>query len=208
MPTTGCAGAPTARTAAGGPPGTAAFEGNPKIHIKPACGHQGGPPTARGASSSSWRPSASATTRAARRGCRATDWPAVGLAITSGGPLYAPQPAWQLNARGGAAGAVLHHAGAASRRRELECTVEGGDGFYVVPYVEDAAAAAAKHPKLGYRLTVYADVPFEIGGASGTSAAGKELYNCRKCPMFQVFQRLSRLEESVCAHIDFVSALG
>ena len=137
------------------------------------------------------------------------DWPAVGLAITSGGPLYAPQPAWQLNARGGAAGAVLHHTPAQRRDGvELECTVEGGDGFYVVPYLADAAAAAAKHPKLGYRLTVYADVPFEIGGASGTSAAGKELYNCRKCPMFQVFQRLSRLEESVCAHIDFVSALG
>ena len=75
-----------------------------------------------------------------------------------------------------------------------------------MPYLADAAAAAAKHPKLGYRLTVYADVPFEIG-ASRTSAAGKGC-TCRKCPMFQVFQRLSRLEESVCAHIDFVSALG
>ena len=191
-------------------PGTAAFEGNPKIHIKPACGHQGGPADGKGRFFLVVETVGVGDDTRGEAGLQSgPDWPAVGLAITSGGPLYAPQPAWQLNARGGAAGAVLHHTPAQRRDGvELECTVEGGDGFYVVPYLADAAAAAAKHPKLGYRLTVYADVPFEIGGASGTSAAGKELYNCRKCPMFQVFQRLSRLEESVCAHIDFVSALG
>ena len=205
-----CRGADGAWTAAGGPPGTAAFEGNPKIHIKPACGHQGGPADGKGRFFLVVETVGVGEDTRGEAGLQSgPDWPAVGLAITSGGPLYAPQPAWQLNARGGAAGAVLHHTPAQRRDGvELECTVEGGDGFYVVPYLADAAAAAAKHPKLGYRLTVYADVPFEIGGASGTSAAGKELYNCRKCPMFQVFQRLSRLEESVCAHIDFVSALG
>jgi hypothetical protein len=88
----------------------------------------------------------------------------------------------------------------------LQCRLEPSDTPYIIsPFLQHPAQAVAAHPALGYRLTVYSDVDFQLGSSDPKCGGPKCDYNCRDCPMFDVYERLMRIEKGVDKHLAFLS---
>jgi len=90
----------------------------------------------------------------------------------------------------------------------VHCMLEAVDTPYVVmPYLPDFAQVIKVYPKLGYRTTVYSDVEFTLQGDD--SCGGEHCdYNCRNCPMFEVYERLMKLEVGVDQHLSYLATLS
>lgn len=88
----------------------------------------------------------------------------------------------------------------------LQCRLEPSDTPYVLsPFLQNPAAAVAAHPALGFRVTVYSDVDFTLGNDDPKCGGPKCDYNCKNCPMFEVYERLLRIEQGVDKHLSFLS---
>jgi len=90
----------------------------------------------------------------------------------------------------------------------FECVLEAAEVPYVVvPYLQDPAAARSQHPDLRYRLCVYSDAPFEIGGTGADECKEDCDYDCDHCPMFNVYERLHKIERGLDRHLKYLSTL-
>lgn len=88
----------------------------------------------------------------------------------------------------------------------LQCRLEPSDTPYIIsPFLQHPAQAIAAHPALGYRLTVYSDIDFQLGSSDPKCGGPKCDYNCRDCPMLDVYERLMRIEHGVDKHLSFLS---
>jgi len=123
-------------------------------------------------------------------------YPEVGVALTLGdGSTTMP--------------AEPHHAPAEARDGvAFECVLEAaGLPYQVLPYLADPAAALANHPRLGYRLSVYSDVAFELADPTDDKCKPDCTYDCKDCPMFDVYERLHRLEKGLDRHMKYLASL-
>jgi hypothetical protein len=62
-----------------------------------------------------------------------------------------------------------------------------------MPYLADPRSALEGHPSLAYRVSVYADQPFSLGAAEECGGDKCE-YDCKNCPLYNVYERLKRME--------------
>mmetsp|Transcript_32071 Transcript_32071/g.95830 ORF Transcript_32071/g.95830 Transcript_32071/m.95830 type:complete len:203 (+) Transcript_32071:1700-2308(+) len=114
----------------------------------------------------------------------------------------------------------------------LQCALEPSDAPYVIsPYLQHPAVAVASHPGLGYRIAVYSDVEFEFGDASAVCepadtgppvCGGHNCWCCihdakfaqrrttqrSKCPFYDIYERLDKIEQGVDRHLSLMALMG
>ena len=88
----------------------------------------------------------------------------------------------------------------------LQCRLEPSDSPYIIsPFLQQPAQAVAAHPALGYLVTVYSAVDFQLGSSDPKCGGPKCDYNCKDCPMFDVYERLMKIEQGIDKHLSFLS---
>ena len=130
-------------------------------------------------------------------------YPAVGVAVCAGsedGTPLATLPATKHVLPAEARDGVL-----------LECVLEPASTPYVVmPYLSDPAGAMAATPALGYTVSVFSDVLFQLGSGGGPrDNCGYELccFCGKPCALFAILRRLRKIEEGVDRHMDVCTQL-
>ena len=134
---------------------------------------------------------------------QAPDYPAIGVALSAGAENGAPLavlPATAHVAPTEAADGVV-----------LECELEPSATPYVlIPLLQEPARAMGAAPGLGYTVSVFSDVEFELGGGGGSrDNCGCELccFCGKSCALFAILQRLKKIEAGVDSHFDRISTL-
>ena len=176
----------------GGSPGTAGFAQNPQLHLRVKArgrfflfvDHEGVEKDLRAESGMQ----------------AAVSFPQIGVAVALGDgsdrlPVSAIMP---------------QHAPAVARDGVVfECVLEAAEVPYVViPYLQDPTTSLGQHPNLSFRLCVYSDAPFELGGSGDHELCRPDCdYDCKDCPMFAVYERLHTIERGLDRHLKYLSAL-
>ena len=145
----------------------------------------------------------SADMRAASGMQQGPSYPAVGVAVCAGtedGTLLSTLPAIKHVTPAQPLDGVL-----------LECVLEPATTPYVVmPYLADPAGAMAATPGLGYTVSVFSDVLFQLGSGGGPrDNCGYELccFCGKPCALFAILRRLRKIEEGVDRHMDTCTRL-
>ena len=79
-----------------------------------------------------------------------------------------------------------------------------------MPYLQDPAAALGTTPGLGYTISVFSDVEFQLGGGGGSRDNCGYEHCCfcgKSCALFAILQRLKKIEAGVDTHFDRISTL-
>ena len=82
--------------------------------------------------------------------------------------------------------------------------------YVVMPYLQDPAAALGTTPGLGYTISVFSDVEFQLGGGGGSRDNCGYEHCCfcgKSCALFAILQRLKKIEAGVDTHFDRISTL-
>jgi len=88
------------------------------------------------------------------------------------------------------------------------CTLEPSDAPYVIlPFLADPAAALSRHPNLRYRVWVYSDSAFDLGAPHECGGPSCE-YNCTDCPMFEMYERLKKMEVGLDKQLKYLGGLS
>ena len=133
-------------------------------------------------------------------------YPAVGVGLAPGG---ASEDGLIVEAE------LLQHAGPeGSDSVVFACELEPAETPYIImPYLSNPATALGANPQLGYRVSVYSDQPFVLGkpeaGAEGHECGGPECdYDCKNCPMYNVYERLKRMEVGLDRQLKYLANLA
>ena len=88
------------------------------------------------------------------------------------------------------------------------CELEPAETPYrIMPYLADPRAALDAHPNLAYRVSVYADQPFSLGAAEHVCGGDTCDYDCKNCPMYNIYERLKRMEVGLDRQLKYLGSL-
>ena len=181
---------------AGGPPGTAGFMGNPQISLQVKSGGRFFVFVDQIGLNTDGR---------LQEGEGGGGYPAVGVALSPGGAME--DGIIELEE-------LLQHAGPEqSDSVVFACELEAAEAPYTLtPYLQDAGGALAAHPNLSYRIHVYSDQPFLLGspeeGREAECGGPSCDYDCKNCPMYNVYERLKRMEVGLDRQLKYLANLA
>ena len=170
---------------AGGPPGGKGFLRNPRLHLRLS----GSAPADGGRFFIIAESINVATDMRAEAGLQTSpSYPPIGLAVSA---ADADEPLHVMRAE--PKDGVM-----------LSCRLAPAvEGYMLRPFL-GTTAEPSRHPGLAWRVSVYSDVEFELGPPPEKCGDDACDYKCADCPMFEVFERLQKLEDGIARHVSLL----